>query len=174
MGEQLDAGAHVRVIEAFDSNQTNKIKLNVGVMGSVIKVDKDGDALIYFELGNASTKQWIFSKHFHKLRVDRKRKLEADKFVEGAQVVVLEPFMANQTKNCMELHAGLSGSVVKIDEVGDGQIAFDFESGIVKQWVFRRNFHKLQLQTKIDEPMQKRQRFTSWFMCRRRAAASGA
>merc|ERR1712008_530232 len=103
-----------------------------------------------------------------------KRKLDADKFVVGAQVVMLEPFMSNQKSNRMELHAGLTGSVVKIDEDGDGQIAFQFESGVVKQWVFRHNFHKLQVQTATDEPATKRQRFNPWFTCRRRAAASGA
>merc|ERR1712008_6816 len=105
---------------------------------------------------------------------DKKRKLDADKFVVGAQVVVLEPFMSNQKSNRMEPHAGLTGSVVKIDEDGDGQIAFQFESGVVKQWVFRHNFHKLQVQTATDEPATDEPATDEPATKRQRAAASGA
>jgi len=191
---QLAAGDRVAVSEEFKVK--NNIDLKVGLTGCVVRVDNDGDALISFEFGATTTKHWVFARHFHRLQVvaeaeqhGQKRKLDADKFVEGSQVAVVDAFTSNhQKQNRKELSVGLTGSVVKIDNDGDALIAFAFKEGIMKQWVFKRNFHKLQLQAELSNastpaseaaqpapaPAAKRQRSGSWFPCARRAAISGA
>lgn len=130
----------------------------------------------------------------------QKRKLDACHIVEGGRVVVVDAFKSNQKNNSMQMNVGLIGTVLKIDKDGDAQISFDVENSTTKQWVFKANFQKLGDPNAISEPepqheqtlepnaisepepqheqtlepSAKRQRTGSWFLCRRRAAASGA
>ena len=59
----------------------------------------------------------------------------------GDAIIVHEGFKSDSKKK-VKLERGLRGKVTTIDKIGDSLIAFDGVA--VKQWVFKRNIHKLQ------------------------------
>eukprot|EP00747_Dinoflagellata_sp_TGD_P182861 gnl/TRDRNA2_/TRDRNA2_37309_c0_seq1.p2 gnl/TRDRNA2_/TRDRNA2_37309_c0~~gnl/TRDRNA2_/TRDRNA2_37309_c0_seq1.p2 ORF type:complete len:147 (+),score=52.94 gnl/TRDRNA2_/TRDRNA2_37309_c0_seq1:97-537(+) len=117
----------------------------------------------------------------------RKRQSEVDGIVlaPGDRIVVVEEFKSNQAKKRM-LTVGLTGTVARTDEAKDANISFDFEDGVAKHWVLKKNFGKLKvLEDEVDveeatvddtvapeaPPAAKKQRIGTWGwqICRRRA-----
>merc|ERR1712232_1091695 len=65
MGEALQGGMLVKVLEAFTSDDVGNHELKAGQNGVVLRIGKDGDANIDFEGIEKST--WVFKKNFHRL-----------------------------------------------------------------------------------------------------------
>jgi len=65
---------------------------------------------------------------------------------EGSSVVVMEAIFYRDKR---PLKPGFEGVVNEIDEAGDALISFDAEGVHWNGWVLKRDFGKLQVQTKV-------------------------
>merc|ERR1712151_484632 len=66
---------------------------------------------------------------------------EDESMKEGAAILVLEDFMSNSKADNVLLKVGQKGAVFKLD--GDGDALIKFEDHPHKEWVTKKNFHKL-------------------------------
>jgi len=124
----MKRGQTVRVKSEMQSGSTGGKMIPAGIEGTVLTVDRAGDASVHF---GTFGKHWILSKNFHNL---------ANVWKAGDLVVVLYAFKSISSSH-IPLGPGIRGRVVKLDEPGDALVRFD---GIENsQWVDQSDFDKL-------------------------------
>jgi len=59
----------VSAVEDFKTNSKDNLEVKQGMLGTVVRIDNDGDFLIAFEVNGKKSQEWVLQRHIHRVRV---------------------------------------------------------------------------------------------------------